>query len=69
VKTKRRIGLEGTWEQFNHAIGRAVSAETAIRDKHDGGFEQARNHWFKHQRMKMSSYHHVFLHARRSWCR
>jgi hypothetical protein len=42
------IGEEGTLEQFNREMGRAVLAKTALpRDKHDGGFEQARNHWFK----------------------
>jgi hypothetical protein len=58
VNTARQIGLEDTWAQFNRAMGRAVSAETALRDKPDGDFEQARNHSFKHQQMKSSSYDH-----------
>jgi hypothetical protein len=45
-KALKQIGPEGTWEEFNQAIGTAMSADITLRDKHDGGFEQARNNYF-----------------------
>src|SRR5262249_13000546 len=42
------VGPEGTWEQFNKALGRAVSADTdQAKFGGDHGFEIARTHWFK----------------------
>jgi ParB-like nuclease family protein len=42
-KAFKTIGRNGTWSEYNAALGRVVSADTTPRRKHDGGFEQVRN--------------------------
>lgn len=44
----KKIGKNGTWDEFNEAIGRtSVTTVTKVdREKHDGGFEMIRNAYF-----------------------
>jgi len=48
-KALKKIGKDGTWEEFNEAVGRVVPVGTTVRDKHDGGFEQVRNAFFENE--------------------
>ena len=41
-----KIKKNPTWEAFNEALGRAVSTDTTLRHKNNGGFEQVRNAYY-----------------------
>lgn len=46
-KALKKIGKDGTWKEFNEALGRSVPAGTEVRSKHDGGFEKVRDAYFE----------------------
>ena len=45
-KALKKVGKNGSWEEFNEAVGRSVPVGTLARDPDNHGFERVRNAYF-----------------------